>query len=126
MNIEKTFAFLITDYHMNYAYQKFPHCPFGNWIIGTHSYYNDSGCFTIHILYQRNEIDFYYAKAYSTIREKLCESLIDEQEAYPEIWWKAKQKFMFSYRPQLYLNTLAEVIKKQIEETGSFFGVNVC
>lgn len=126
MDIEKTFQFLVDNYHLNYSHQVFHHCYGGNWVVSTHSYYNETGCFTIHLLHQRNELDFYYSKEFGATREALCERKIDEQSLYPEIWLEAKKRFLFSYRPQLYLDTLAYVINKQIKEKGCFWGVKIC
>ena len=125
MDIEKTFKFLVDDYNLNYACQEFNDCYGGNWTIATHSYYNQTGCFTIQFLYQRSELGFYYSKAYSSKLKCLCEKRIDEQAACPEIWFEAKKRFFFACRPQLYLNTLAQVIKQQIKDTNSFFGVSI-
>ena len=43
----------------------------GNWTVQTHSFYNDSDCFTIHIEVQRG-IDFWYTSRFSTERTELC------------------------------------------------------
>ena len=126
MDIEKTFRFLVDDYHLNDSHQLFYQCYGGSWVVSTHSYYNETGCFTIHLLHQRDEIDFYYSKKIGHTREILCEQKINVQSICPEIWDEAKKRFLFAYRPQLYLTTLAKAIKRQIEETNSFFGVSIC
>lgn len=126
MDIEKTFQFLVDNYRLNYSHQVFHHCYGGNWTVSTHSYYNETGCFTIHLLHQRNELDFYYSKDFGATREVLCERKIDEQSLYSEIWFEAKKRFLFSYRPQLYLDTLAYAINKQIKEKGCFWGIKIC
>ena len=121
MNIEEMFRFLVKEYHLNYSHQLFYHCYGGSWVVSTHSYYNETGCFTIHFLHQRDEFDFYYSKEVSLTREALCERKIDVQSVCPEIWFEAKKRFLFAYRPKLYFKTLACVIKQEIKEKKSFF-----
>ncbi len=125
MNIEKQFEFLVKDYGLKYSYQEFNDCYGGYWWAYTHSYYNESGCFTIHVLPQRGEIDFFFAERFSTVREELCKNEINEQSIGQSIWNTAKKKFLFGYRKSLYLETLAKAIKFQIKKYGSFFGIKV-
>lgn len=130
MDIEKQFDFLVKDYNLKYVYQEFKNCYGGNWCVYTHSFYNDSGCFTIHNLPQRGELDFYYAKKFSKVRKDLYEQLIGITSIEKEIWDK-NSKFLFFRNPFFWwsssrvLKTLAEVIKKQIEDNGEFFGIKV-
>ena len=47
---------------MGLQYKDFKNCFGGNWWVYTHSLYNDSGCFTIHCLPQRGEVDCYFTE----------------------------------------------------------------
>ena len=125
MKIQQTFRFLVEKYHFTYAYQEFHNCYHGNWVISAYSYYNTNGCFSVSLLQQRDELDFYYSRHYSTIRDELFEVRLEEQTICPDVWQRAKKRFLFAYRPQLYIDTVAYVIKKQIETTNSFFGILV-
>lgn len=125
MDIEKQFEFLVSDYGLKYSFQKFENSPYGNWYVNMYSFYNDSGCFSIHYIPQRGELDFYYAKEFNTNREKMCEIKLDEQSIGQKIWLKAKKKFLFGYRHNLYLKTLADAIKAEVQATGQFFGIEV-
>ena len=49
MNIEEMFDFLKKNYNLSYEYQEFTNCYGGGLTVQTHSFYNDSGCFTIYI-----------------------------------------------------------------------------
>lgn len=130
MDIEKHLGFLVKDYGIKYAYQDFKNCYGGNWRVYTHCFYNESGCFTIHYLPQRGELDFYFAKEFSNVRENLCERLIDINSVEKEIW-KKHEKLLFFKDPFFWWNNkkilqaLAEVIKAQIKKRGEFFGVKV-
>ncbi len=130
MDIEKLFNFLVKDYGLKHKYQVFKNCYGGNWWVYTHSYYNESGCFTIHHLPQRGELDFYYSKEFSNKRENLCERIIDISSVEKEIWDKHK-KFLFFNNPFFWwssdkiLKVLAEVIESQIKKHCQFFGIKV-
>ena len=92
MNIEELFYFLVEDYRLSYAHQQFDDCYGGNWIVQTHSFFNDSGCFTIYIESQRG-MDFWYAPRFSTERTELCERAIDVSLIEPQIWNKYEKFF---------------------------------
>ena len=72
MDFKKEFTNLAKKYNLNYQYQDFKNCFEGNWWVYTHSLYNDSGCFTIHVLPQRGEVDCYFTEKFSTDRKELC------------------------------------------------------
>ena len=126
----KALDFLVIEYGLKHIHQDFNSCFGGNWWVKTDSYYNDSGCFTIHHLPQRGELDFYYSKEFSTIRESLCERLLDISSVEKEIWEKHK-KFLCFKNPFFWnsekkvFQALAEIIKVQIEKNGEFFGIKV-
>ena len=86
MDIAKTLEFLVQDYKLNYRYQVFHNCYGGGWTVYTHSYYNDSGCFTVHSMPQRGELDFYFAKKFSCERKAIYEKIIDIAFIEPDIW----------------------------------------
>ena len=94
MNIEEMFDFLKKDYNLSYRYQEFINCYGGNWTVQAHSFYNDSGCFTIHIEIQRG-MDFWYSSKFSTERKELCEREIDVSSIEPQIWAKHERLGIF-------------------------------
>lgn len=130
MDFKKEFTDLAKKYNLNYQYQDFKNFFGGNWWVYTHSLYNNSGCFTIHCLPQRGEIDFYFADKFSTDRNELCEKSINVYETEKEIW-KNNAKIWFIKNPFYYLNqdnvikTLIEIIKISIEKNNEFFGVKI-
>ena len=129
MEINELFGFLIKDYGLSYEYQRFENCFGGNWIVITHSFYNNSGCFTIHSTLQR-EMDFYYSTKFSTDRDVLCERGVDITTIEPEIWKKHSKIWIFE-RPFFWcsdkrvLNALAEALKVHLEKNNDFFGIQV-
>lgn len=123
MDIEKQFDFLVKDYGLKYSHQTFKNCYNGHWVVYAYSFYNESGCFTIYELGQRGEWDYYYAKRHSNIMEELLENRVDIYSVEKEIWGKARKKIFHSIRTEL--ATLAEVIKKQIQTQGNFYGVKI-
>ena len=130
MDFKKEFTDLANKYNLNYQYQDFKNCFGGNWWVYTHSLYNDSGCFTIHCLPQRGEVDFYFADKFSTDRKELCSKAINVYEVEKENWEK-KAKIWFFKNPFYYWNqdkiikTLIEVINVSIEKNNEFFGIKI-
>lgn len=130
MNVEEIFDFLIKDYNFSYKYQKFVNCYEGNWIVQTYSFYNNSGCFTIHFLPQRNELDFYYSSRFSTEHKKLCERIVDICSIEPDIWNKYTKIWIFK-RPFFWWNnnkvlyTFAEALKTHLDKSKDFFGIQI-
>lgn len=84
MNFKKEFNDLANTYTLKYKYQEFENCFGGNWKVYTHSLYNESGCFTIHCLPQRDEVDFYYTEKVSDNRKELCGKSINVFEVEKE------------------------------------------
>lgn len=126
-NIEERFDFLIKDYHLSYKFQVFH--PFGNWTMHTHSFYNDSGCFTIYYEVGR-DMFFFYSSKFSTELEQLREKGIDVSLLEPEIWKKNERIFIFK-NPFFWvmnnkvLNTLSEALKVHLAKNNDFFGIQV-
>lgn len=129
MNIEKLFDFLVTDYGLKYKEQTFYNCYGGSWTVQTHSFYNDSGCFTIYIEIQRG-MEFWYASRFSTEREELCERGIDVSSVEPQIWDKNERIGIFK-NPFFWcsdnkvLRTLSEALKVHLSENKEFFGISL-
>ena len=94
MDFKKEFTDLAKKYNLNYKYQEFKNCFGGNWLVCTHSLYNDSGCFTIHCLPQRGEVDFYFADKFSTDRKELCSKAVNVMKL-KNLFGKRKQKYGF-------------------------------
>ena len=129
MNIEELFDFLKKDYNLSYRYQEFINCYGGGWTVQTHSFYNDSGCFTIYIEIQRGMV-FWYASRFSTEREELCEKAIDVSSIEPEIWDKHERICIFKdpffwWKDNKVLRTLAEALKVHLAKDNEFFGIQV-
>jgi hypothetical protein len=122
---EKQFEFLVNDYGLKHSYQDFNNCYGGYWYVRTHSYYNENGCFTIYNLPQRGELAFYRSKEFSDVLERLCERKIDVAYTGQEFLDKAEGNFPLNCGRDAILKTLAEVVKKQIEKDGEFFGIKV-
>ena len=113
MKIEELFGFLIKDYGLTYRYQEFSNCYSGKWTVHTHSFYNDSGCFTIYIEIQ-----------------ELCEREIDVSSIEPQIWKKFEKKWIFKWpffwwNDNKVLNALAEVLKVHLAKNDNFFGIQI-
>lgn len=121
--------FLVEEYNLKYSEQTFNNQPFGNYTTKTYSFYNDSGCFTVNYLLQRDELDFYFSSKFSNERSKLQEKLVNIWVDEPEIWNK-HQKWIFSIKDPFFwwkkekvINALAETIKTKIDKNNEFFGV---
>ena len=77
---------------------------------------------------QRGELDFYYAKEFSTVLENLCELLIDISSIEKEIWDK-HNKILFFRNPFFWwsrnkvLKALAEVIRQKLIKKMNFLGL---
>lgn len=129
MNIAELFDFLTKDYNVFYKYQEFTNCYGGYWTVQTHSFYNDSGCFTIYIEVQRG-MEFWYSSQFSIERNELCEKAIDVSLIEPQIWEK-REKFcglknpFFWWSDNKVLSTLAEALKVHLAKDNEFFGIKV-
>lgn len=129
MDIYKTYAFLVEDYGLQYAFQKFDIG--GGWIISAHSFYNDTGCFTVHTMLSRGELEFYYAKHFSTNKSELYEQGLNIYAYEKNIWKKHERLWGFipnifvMFNNEKHLEISAEVVKAQINKYGEFFGVKV-
>ena len=124
----KEFAFLLNEYHFKYEYQLLR--PYGNWEITLHSFYNDTGCFTIHSFQAIGELEFYYAQKYCTDAKKLREKGIDVYSVEKEIWNKHGKicgvpNMFFWYSNKRILKVVAKVVKAQIAKEQVFFGIGV-
>ncbi len=128
MNVEELFQFLIRDYGMQYCRQVYEKCWGGNWTVYTHSFYSEHGCFTIHSLPQRGELDFYCSAGFHSVREQLCEQRVDVCSIEPKIWAKYV-KFGPFHRPFFWcsekkvLCALAEVLKVHLAKEKDLFGI---
>ena len=127
----KMLMFLVDEYNLKYSVQTFNNYPFGNYTTKTFSFYNDSGCFTIRYLSQKDELDFYFSSRFSNECKELQERLVNIWIDEPEIWNK-HQKWIFSLKDPLFwwkkkkvIKALAETIKTKIDKNKEFFGVKV-
>ena len=98
-------------YGLKYQYQEFENCFGGTVLVCTHSIYNESGCFTIHCVPQRLEVDFYFSDRFSRNLRELCSKDVNVYAAEKEIWDKS-QKFgpfknpFYFWSPNNIINTL--------------------
>ena len=131
MNIESIFSFLMEDYGFEFQYQRFDKCYGGNWTVDAFSFYNDTGCFTIHSLVQHGgELDFYYSPRFSTSLEDLCSRGVDIRSIEKDIWKKHEKigafpRPFFWLRNHKVLEALSDVLKEHIAKHGEFFGIHV-
>ena len=130
MNLKKEFEELAKKNNLTYQYQEFNNCFGGSWFVYTHSLYNDSGCFTIHCLPQRAEVDCYFANNFSTDRKELCGKAINVFKVEEEIWNKNEKIWIFRnpfyyWKPERMIKTLIEVINVSIEKNNEFFGIKI-
>ena len=130
MDFRNRFSDLAKKYNLNYQYQEFENCYNGNWFVYTHSLYNNSGCFTIHCVAQRAEVECYYTERFSNDRKELCGKQINVIEVEKEIWKKREKIWFFKnpfyyWNPDRVINTLIEVIEISIKRNNEFFGIKI-
>lgn len=129
--IIKMLMFLVEEYNLKYSKQTFNNYPFGNYTTKTYSFYNDSGCFTIKYLLQKDELDFYFSSKFSNECKKLQENLVNIWIDEPEIWNKHKKLIFlikdpfFWWKKTKVIKALAETIKTKIVKNNEFFGVKI-
>lgn len=125
-HIDRYFSFLTEEYDLQYKYREFNNCFGGYWYVEAYSFYNESGCFTLHYLPQRDELDIYHSKSCVNDHQGLLGRHIGEIEAFgDEAWTEEKNKHKGSDGYVLYSQTLAELIKKKLDAEGEIFGVKV-
>lgn len=121
---------LARKYGLKYQYQEFENCYGGNWLVCTHSIYNESGCFTIHCVPQRLEVDFYFSDRFSRNQRELCTKEVNVYE-FEKSTWEKDQKIgpfknpFFFWSPNNIIDTLIKVIAELIKKNNEFFGVQV-
>ena len=130
MIYDKEFSDLAKKYNLNYQFQKFENCWDRGFTVHTYSLYNESGCFTVHYLLQRQELDFYYSKKFSFSRELLCDKPINIYDFEKEIWkkrecvWIFKKPFYYQ-RTNNVIKVLIEVINILVKKDNEFFGIKI-
>ena len=130
MDIKSKLSFLIKDYGLKYKYQEFHNCYGLNMTVYTHSFYNSNGCFTIHDMPCKGELDFYYSQSFSTMHADLCKNAINISSIEPEIWKKHTKILIFN-RPFFWwskkriIDALAEVLYVHINKEKEFFGIKI-
>ena len=130
MNVEELFEFLIKEYGLSYQFQAFTNCYYGGWIVRTYSFFNDSGCFTIHHLLQRDELDFYFAPHFAWDLKKLCMRGVNIKTIEPHIWKKHRKIRIFKnsffwWSNKRILTVFAEALKNHLLKNNDFFGIKV-
>ena len=122
------FCFLEKLYGLKYKFQTFDLQR--GWIISAHSFYNDTGCFTIHNMESRGELYFYYSKRFSKNRNKLYEKSINIYSVEKEIWDKYGRfgwipNIFFWWNNKKILRVSAEVVKAHINKYNKFCGITI-
>lgn len=130
MEFKKDFNCLAKKYGLEYKYQEFQNCFGGNWFVFTHSLFNDSGCFTVHCLPQRGEIDCYFSESFSYDRSRLCENLVNVFDIEKEIWLERQKLWIFRnpfcyWNSDKFIKTLLEVINISLEKASEFAGLKI-
>ena len=126
--IYNNFAFLVDEYNMKYAYQTEELG--GGWVYSHHSFYNETGCFTVSTLPNRGELDFYHASKFSPNPKELQKQWVDVFSIKSAVWSKYKKIGFFPIpfpliRKKRLLEATAEVIKDQIERENTFLDIVV-
>ena len=126
----KELMFLVEKYNLIFREQEFKSTPFGDWVTRTYSFYNDSGCFTISELLQRDEIDFYFSDVFSTDYPVLKQRHLnvwdnDEILQKHQKWIFGLKNPFFWYNKKKYMKALAEIIKEKISKSKEFFGIKI-
>ena len=126
--IYNNFAFLVEEYDMKYAYQT--RDLGGGWVYSYHTFYNETGCFTVRVLPVRGELDFYYSSKFSHNPEDLQERWIDIFSIKSAVWSKYKKIGFLPIpfpliRQKRLLRATAEVIKDQLERENMFMEIIV-
>ena len=111
----KVLGFLCKEYRMEFRYQKFDEYLGFCGPINTYSFYNEQGCFTLHQVVQRGEWGWYVSSTVYTNLYELLDIEIRQSDYIPNS--------TFSYKKNLKM--LAQVIRKQIENSQQFFGIEV-
>ena len=117
-------------YDLEYTFQEFQNCFGGDWVVFTHSLFNNSGCITVHCLPQRGEVDCYFSAKFSHDRRQLCETLVNFFDIEKEIWldrqkiWIFKNPFFYWSSDKL-IKTLLEIIDISLEKTNEFAGLKI-
>ena len=113
--IKKHLGFLETEYGLKFEFQTFHDYKGFCGPVDTYSFYNDSGCFTLHNIVQRDEWGWFISKRYSTNQYELLEIEINQKEYVSDrcLFFKSV------------LKKLANVIKFQINSYHSFFDIQI-
>ena len=125
MYTRKTFDFLEKDYGFKYAFQSFEKTANGSFWgpCEAHSYYNENGCFTIYTIVQRGDLEIYKSDKFSQNQIELLQQIVDLDTEGKAEWGKLRKSFFRNKRR--FFQTLAEVIKTQIENTGQFYSIKI-
>ena len=127
--VKDALDFLCTEYGMEYALVEFKKYLSTNATLKTYNYYNNYGCFTISNLEARGEVDYVRLDNITLLADYVSLSSIEKQKYNIDITsiekeiWNKYNTFWLTDRK--ILRILSEVINKQIEESGEFFGIKV-
>lgn len=113
--VRKYFDFLITDYKMNFFAQRLPDTIGVETPTYIYSFFNQSGCFSLVEIAQRNEWDCYTAKQFMQQAHCLLSIRINQNDYI-------KRSI---YTTRAYLKHTAMFIQSQINITNGFWGIQV-
>jgi hypothetical protein len=134
--VKKYLGFLNEKYHMNYIYNVFDNYLGTNAILQTFTFYNNYGCFVIHDVPVKGEVEYVclddikMLNKYGNKPSSVKKQVIDVSSVKKEIWERYqkigpfKNPFFWTNNNSV-LKVLAKVIEKQIQETGKFYGIKV-
>lgn len=130
MTIRERFDFLVSQYGMNYGQLTVDdYCGSGGKAYA-HSFYNESGCFTIFSFPAKGELECFMSDDYDANLNVLCKQPVDVRAIESEIWKKHAKRGLLSClffwnRPEKVLAALAEALAVHIGKCGEVCGVKV-
>ena len=119
---KKIFQEVLDRYDLKFSFQSFEKYLDFWGPMETYSIYNDNGCFTIYHAVQRGEWDYYVSSKFSLVQEELMEKTVIPYNYCKDIWQK---KYKWYSSKKTVFQIISEIISKQINSAGEFFGVKV-
>ncbi len=130
MNIEENLRDFAKAYNLNFCMQIFDNCYGRHMDAYAYSLYNNFGCFTIHYLPVRGEIECFVSNQFSNSRKDLCCRQVNVFETEANVWrqkekiWVFKNPFYY-WSFKRYVKTLIEVMRLSIQKRKEFFGIKI-
>ena len=86
----KFFGYLISEFNMQFTFQKFDKYEYFYGPIYCYSFYNEFGCLTFHNVAQRGEWGVFVSKKFSTNQYELLEQEINQTEYLNKSYYLTK------------------------------------